>query len=774
MRRILDSSEPRRGIRSPACAGALVLCLILGLAGQTLADPDPVPPEPFAPPAEAATLQSRATPSAVQDPPVGPEQRGDDPARSDEAAPTGSDRQAAAAERPVQEPEAETDLEAGTYPIVDTSTYDISRKRLPDVQATVVPKAATPRTPPRLDDPLGADWHFQRAQQAAATGDRQLARKELAAALSAAPGTPRFILWQLLQALRHLDAVTFTSNLKTWLHNLREHPLEQLRLAAGVYQVVLVWATVFWTLLVCSLTLSRWRFLAHDLSAWLLRDNRHTPRLILPALLPIVFLTLKPGWLGLLALMSIPLFIQLRGRMRGLLTTAWLLVCALVLPVWPPVQMANVALDPASEAVLLDRACVRPPSTEATARLREALAGAQDPQRRTRLQVALAIQEARRGRYTKSNQIFAEVLEREPNSYPALVGRANNTYYLGRLDKAVDEYQAAAGKHPERGAIQYNLAQVYFKKLFVPEAADALQKARNLGCAVASSTADPEKKDAYTSVFYPGLTADDLWAACRFEARAYDHGLLIASWARLLGSPPCPLFVVVGAPFLLALVLRFFSNQKDKRSCENCGVPVCRSCCRIRDKAWLCPVCGETADRSRSNMILATLLKNRSRSEGMAHSQRVALLGRFIPGAGHLTIGRLPGAVLRLVIASCGWFGVLIGWAFDPIAHWSTPGLQLAPELIEPFWLPLPSAAWHGWTAPGFLLGVALILTAHILALVDGSRLRGMIPERISLVPAETAKPTATSVSPDAPAAGGAAAIGAKPASPQRQTIGTR
>ena len=193
------------------------------------------------------------------------------------------------------------------------------------------------------------------------------------------------------------------------------------------------------------------------------------------------------------------------------------------------------ALDPDSEVTLLDQACQRQPDTATSAELRRRLDEAADPARQVRLTVALAIQEARRGRYTASNELFAQVLQQEPANFPALVGTANNIYYLGRLEEAIARYEAAAREHPLRGEIPHNLAQVHFKKLFVPEATAALERSRALGF-VAPGTRNTEQTGDYAAVIYPGLTNRSLTEACAFEAGLYPPLVTLASWRWALGA----------------------------------------------------------------------------------------------------------------------------------------------------------------------------------------------------------------------------------------------
>ncbi len=209
------------------------------------------------------------------------------------------------------------------------------------------------------------------------------------------------------------------------------------------------------------------------------------------------------------------------------------------------------------------------------------------------------------------------------------------------------------------------------------------------------------RNQSYSPVVYPGLTHETLLKACAFEAANYPPLVTISSWQNLLGSPPLPLFLVLIVPLLLAVVLiQWWSHQHDPRDCENCGIAICRDCCRVRDAAWLCPACGETASRSRSDVVLATLLKNRSRGEGMKYSQRIVNLGHSMPGAGHLASNRFAAAWLRISLVAWGAFFISAGWIFDSGAPWKSPGFLLTPEVFDALWLPLPKEMWWHGLAP--------------------------------------------------------------------------
>lgn len=625
----------------------------------------------------------------------------------------------------------------------------ISRKLLPAVSATTVPQARTPNQPPRLDDPMAGSWNYHLARQAAGQGDQEKAKKHVAAARKAAPYQPHYQWWQAGQALRRLDTPTLSESIPAIWGTLTRSSMARGRLAVMAHQTLILTTGWFWMVLVVGLYLSRWRHIAHDMGAMIFKNPSHPLRPWLPLVLPLIFILVRPGWFGFLALMSVPLLIQTRGAARGLLAVVWITMLALVYPAWPILRNAAPGLDPHSEVVLLQKACHLPPSGPLADSLRQKLGQAVDPERKDRLTVALAIQEARRGNYNRSNKLFQKVLDHDPVDFAAMIGKANNTYYKGSLDEAARLYDKAAKAHPKRGEAPFNLAQVYFKKLFVPEAADALEKARNLGFKMESLANSSSPSQGYSPVVYPSLADKDMQAACRFEAANYENLVTISAWRGFFSSLPWPLFLILGLPLVIAtLLVMWVSHQNDPSDCENCGMPLCRDCSFVHDGAWLCSGCGETAERSQSDMVLATLFKNKSRSEGMKHIQRVINLGRIMPGAGHLVSDRLLAGWFRLSLVALGLFLACGAWSFDPGAQWATPGLQLPQEVFHQDYLPLPGGTWNGWMDLPVLIGLMCLGTAWIIGLTDGNRLRKSIPERTSLVPSgihgdQTVQPTA-------------------------------
>jgi tetratricopeptide (TPR) repeat protein len=610
------------------------------------------------------------------------------------------------------------------------ATMSINRNLLPDIAATSLPRVKPPQSPPRLDDPLAGEARFLAARRAARAGDSAGVQQLLDDAVQKGTEPARLRWWQLSQALRDLDPVTIIWALPKSLRAAWHEPLAAPRLLILAHQGAIQLLAIFWTLLLVAYYAVYWRFLAHDLASRILRDHRQRVPAWLPLLIVVAALAARPGWLGMLGLLSIPIVIHARGRNRAPLVATWFVALILLFPSWPPLREAVVALDPRSETVLLQRAVTEPADPALLTELREHLAKTDDPARRARLQIAVATQEARRGRFTASNDLLREALAVNPNHIPALVAVANNAYFQSRHDDAVAGYRHARELAPERGEIPYNLAQVYFKKLFVPEAGQALQDARNLGFNPPSWKA--QDAGAFSPVIYLGFDRHELHASAQGEAASYPPLAHLAAWNAYLGVPELPPFVLLGALLGVALLLAFWSVHHDEsRTCENCGQEICRECCLRRDAQWLCHACGETADRARSGMVLTTLLKNRSRAAGLSRSTILCRLASVLPGVGHLALGQPHRAAVRLFVASSAVFLIAAAWAFDPSTSWRTPGLVLAEETVHPLWLPLPVAAWDGPAAWPLGVGVILLLLIQASALVEAGQLRQRLPERL-------------------------------------------
>jgi tetratricopeptide (TPR) repeat protein len=623
-------------------------------------------------------------------------------------------------------------LVTAPLPPVAAGNMVMTRRHLPEISTTTVPRQPPPAVPPRLDDPLAGERHFRAAVHASRTGRRDQAELAIRSAVTARPGDSRLALWQIGQALSNREPGAFVFHLPGAWRAVTSDPLAAPRLALQAQQAAILQLGIFWTVLVVVGLAAWWRSLAHDMSALLYRDPDHRLRRWTPWLLILSVVLMRPGWLGALALISVPLLLQTRGKSRALLLSTWLVTLALVFPNWPILRESVPIVDPESETTLLVRAGQEEASALLLKELRERLATAEEPDRQHRLRLAIALQEARRGRFTASSEHFRTVLTERPDNVMALVGLANNSYYLSRFDEALRGFQQARELAPQQGEIPYNMAQVYLKKLFLPEAGQAIEDARTLGFAPVGPRELVTVGSDFSPLVYLELPRQDLRSSARSEAERYPPLVSLAAWNYFLGAPPLPLFMLLGGLLVIGLLLAYWGGLQDRiRHCDSCGNEICRSCCRQHGDSLICPACTEIAERARSEMVLATLLKNRSRTVGLATTARLVRLARLVPGAAHLAIGEVGRAARRLVLLSLAVFLIGGGWAFDPSAAMASPGLILAEETIHPLWLPLPAAAWPGpWGWP-VVLGWILLAAVLVQALLDAARLRQRLPERL-------------------------------------------
>jgi tetratricopeptide (TPR) repeat protein len=647
---------------------------------------------------------------------------------------------AAWADRPLADPDP-GNAWLDTIPAAETTTswptgvLEISRKVLPDVQATTLPEMAAPAQPPRLGDPVDGAYQFHLAQKALMSGNLELASEKARSAALADPDQPRYRWWLSGLTLRRFDPASLLDVLPTAIRATLEHPIDRKHLLLQGHLALLLYLALFWTLLAVAYLFRYWQDLGHDLSALAFRSRLHRVRPGLPLLLPVMVILLRPGWLVGLALLSVPLLVKARGKAAIPLLAVWLFVTLLCIPGWPALQNAVPAVDPASETTLLAEAGHQPASPYLAAALKQALAEARDPARRTRLRMALGLQTALRGDYEESNRLFQAVLSQQPQHVGAHVGLANNTYYMGRFDTAVQEYLTAQQLAPASGEIPYNLAQTYFRKLFVPEAEEALRRSRELGFDPPAWQDPTGDANGFSPVIYMGPSDAEIEASSRWEAGRYPRLAHLAAWEPWLGAPPLPLWAVLGGSLLAAAVFAYWRIRLGHpRACASCGCAICARCGEMHEAVWLCAICAETAGRAKSDMVRATLLKNRSRSLEFGRASRRRTMGRLLPGSGLLAAGEPWGGCLRLALLASALFLLLFSWAFDLTSRWEVPSLLLPEEAVHPFWFPLPAAAWPGFLAWPLLVGSVLFLSLFILAQVDGATLR-FTPRKGFMVP---------------------------------------
>jgi len=631
----------------------------------------------------------------------------------------------------------------------------ISRNILPEIAGTALPATTPPVRPPRLDDPLLAALRFQQARRAQAAGHVDEARTAVRQAAERDPARATYGWWRTWHALRQWD-LDFLNALPLAVRATHSDLAAWKRLILLGHQAAVLWIALFWTLLVAACLFRYGDRLAHDLAALLLEKGRHAAPLWLLPLAVAALLWLRPGWFVLLALLSAPLFLHASSRARVLLAGIWVIAAAALYPGWPAVRAALPAIDPGSETVLLSRATRLAPSPGLVQELERRIADARDDAPRTsRLRLALGVLAARGGDYDASSRLLGAIVAQDPTNVAAVVNLANNDYYLGHYDAAVRGYQAAVRAAPDRAEVHYNLSQAFAKKLFFKESSEALARANALGFVPAPYEDRAGTANGFAPVVYFGHDREDLAASAAWESGRYPPLAHLSAWAPWLGERMGALFWIVGGLFVLAVAAAVrLPAAARTRPCANCSTAVCPGCGKWRDEELLCPVCHGTAERARSELVMATLQKNRSRDLEMAFIARAQRFNRVLPGASNLVAGQPLVGLARLALLATALLLLLFGWTFNLMATWDLPGLLLPEETLQPLLVPLPGYAWtgpHGWS---FMAGLILAGVLYLSAWLGHDKFRRGRPAR---QPKQIVKPAGWR--PAAPGAG--AGVGA-------------
>lgn len=328
-------------------------------------------------------------------------------------------------------------------------------------------------------------------------------------------------------------------------------------------------------------------------------------------------------------------------------------------------------LDPMSVPSLVMAARDEPATDALVARV--ARAREQDPENLDLL-FADGLILARAGKFAQSNARFLQLLESRPSDPLATNNLASNHYYLGDVDRALSGFQRAVSLDADRGAIHHNLSQAYLRKLFMREGGESMQRAIQLGfIASQQSLALPRG-----AVYFAAPSDRELWALAWRDAERLEAVHLIASSPAMLGvSPGFAGPVLLGLVLLLPILSKVLPRPRLVYECANCKELCCARCSGEHDGLVLCGGCAHTARRAKSELVLATLLRNRRHEAERRAEKHWRRWNALLFGAGHLQDGMRKRGVISAI-----WLSIAV------VALWSPeiPGLEPMGAAFKPDW----------------------------------------------------------------------------------------
>ena len=510
-------------------------------------------------------------------------------------------------------------------------------------------------------------WEAMRQRQ---NGQLDAAARTLDAATELDASDPQPHLERVRIDLKRLDP-TGIGELVVGMQLRWTGALRQAReIATLLIWIDLVLAAFFvWLLL--HLTLRYLPFWKHQLSAR--QDERmHAKRahrlLWIPVLLfPLICLGF--GLVPFICVLSVSVYVYAHRRARtaiALLLLWFGLQGVYGLPFGAPLS----ALDPESRISLMVAATNDAPTSGLIARVERARATRPDD---PMLRFAAGMVQARAGQLQESSGHFLAALSKQANDPLAMTNLANNHFYLGDIDRAVAGYQRAAQLAPDLGVIHHNLSQAYLRKLFMREGSEAMEQAMRLGFVPSRN----KRALPRGAVYYTSPSDRALWTLA-WQDRA---GLLPSD---LLGAAGLPLGVPAhhaGWWLVASLLVGWIGQRVRPRSqlvfeCANCERLSCRHCCGEHDGLVLCLGCAQTAKRARSELVLATLLRNRRHEAELVAQRRLRWWNAWFFGGAHLQNLQRRGVNAAWILCLGFWLVVAPSLPADP---WTMSMRESAP-----------------------------------------------------------------------------------------------
>ncbi|RKZ18467.1 hypothetical protein DRQ53_00065 [bacterium] len=419
-------------------------------------------------------------------------------------------------------------------------------------------------------------------------------------------------------------------------------------------------------------------YLHHRLSRRILLDNHRSrfARWLWPAVIAPFVIAAGWGLVPWLALTIAVVWVFADRRPRTLMATA--LIILIVQGIWPrPVATILTGTTPSSRASLVDRAAYEPPSTALLREVDRALSEHQDD---PDLLSARGLLLARRGAFESSATTFRHALELRPNDPMATSNLAAVHFFRGDMDRAVAGFQRAVSLDPTRAVTYYNMSQAYLQKLYLKEGGEALQSALSRGFSLTSQVERLPRGAVY--FLRPDLA--DSWRIAWASNASLTPFDLLQPWQRWIGVPPGHVVGWLIATLMTSILLAFaFPRRKLVFECASCGGLTCRHCRGEHDGAVLCADCGAIARRAKSELVLATMLRNHRREADTRYQNRLRELDRWVPGAGRLIDGVQRRGVISAIAVSLSI--VLIALGGPPIQDaWDAPstGIFTASRII--------------------------------------------------------------------------------------------
>jgi Tetratricopeptide repeat len=353
---------------------------------------------------------------------------------------------------------------------------------------------------------------------------------------------------------------------------------------------------------------------------------------VISVILMPLFVGFGPGFVLLIGLGLVWLYMTWTER----IVTSLFLVAVGLSGIWLPLAMSFYTADQSEQLMLLSRVLRGDAATAGSARRVVGGGGYED---RWPVLFSLALQARRDENYAEALDRYEAARKLEPDRSGILNNTANIHVLTKDYDKAQSLYKQALFKDPRDAVSHYNLSLVYRELLLFDDAENEYNAAQQISLPLIQSFQGMGSIDELfpTSTLWTAAFADTALRR-EYAAALYNKFLLPLT---LGGS----LLVLVVSGCLALLIRLAIPHKFLAGSCALCGRSICVHCQRRLLDIRTCNPCWQETKNIRRKGELPQL-KWRQR-----WNHRVAgLLSIFLPGAGHIYLGRVTRGVAFLAI----------------------------------------------------------------------------------------------------------------------------
>ena len=252
----------------------------------------------------------------------------------------------------------------------------------------------------------------------------------------------------------------------------------------------------------------------------------------------------------------------------------------------------------------------------------------------------------RGGFFDDAEVSYKKAMTLAPDVYQIYNNYANILFWKGQIDSSIKYYELAISKSPKAAAPHYNLAQAYIRQLNFDKSSIQMKIASHLNFNLISNQTKNSMEKNNRFLIDLILPQEMEWKWFFSLKRDYN----VFPW-KYIGFNYNSFTVFLACIFFLYLIIpRLVRNAGNL--CPICSSPISKGNSVLFDNKYVCYRCYKKLSRVHS-LDMKERLKNKIAADAKTALSNLSILwGLFLPGLGHIYIGKLRKGALFLLAFS--------------------------------------------------------------------------------------------------------------------------